>query len=501
VHATTRPAASEFVAPAGAAAARADGEMVYEVECSLDPAIVADFDAWLPGHVQMVLESPGFLGAELLRPADAAPDGRVRRVNRYRVRDRAALETYLEQRAPALRQDGAVRFGDRASYVRRVYASTATQVPAGGHVWCANCDARLDGPYCAHCGQYARESSRSVGTLFHEAWHVLTHVDGRFWQTLRRLAFSPGFLTKEYFRERRARYIPPFRLYLVLSLVFFGIASLTSSFEQGPIRIGPHAMTTEDAAELERGAEAIAEARLRLESAGAGAAGSAVAGAVLERAERGAREAAATGGTAAGGTAAATAPGSAAASTAPAAGTAAASAQAPARAFELDAEDCDSVQVNPQWLEPTLRDACRRAQRDGGRALAHAFVANIPKMMFVFLPLMAAAMLLLYWKPRRYYVEHLVFYLHVHAALFLALTVLVVVGFAANFVPPLEVVVPLLGLATCGYAAWYVWRAMRVHYGNGRASTLAKFAVIAFCYVIFLAVSVVGTALVSAVTA
>ena len=121
MHASTRPAAAKFAPGADGArasgveaAARTDGEVVYEVECSLDPAIVADFDAWLPGHVQMVLESPGFLGAELLRPVDATPDGRLRRVNRYRVRDRAALETYLEQRAPVLREDGAARFGDRA---------------------------------------------------------------------------------------------------------------------------------------------------------------------------------------------------------------------------------------------------------------------------------------------------------------------------------------------------------------------------------------------------
>jgi hypothetical protein len=171
------------------------------------------------------------------------------------------------------------------------------------------------------------------------------------------------------------------------------------------------------------------------------------------------------------------------------------------RAIQWDERDCDRVEVNPRWLEPALRDACRRAQQDGGRALGHAFVANIPKMMFVFLPLMAAVMLLLYWRPRRYYVEHLVFYLHVHAALFLALTVLVVVGAAASVVPPLEAVTAVLGFATFVYSGWYVWRAMRVHYGNGRALTVAKFAFVAFCYVVFLAFSVAGTALVSAVTA
>jgi hypothetical protein len=477
----------------GVGSARAGGEVVYEVECSLEPAIVADFDAWLPGHVQMVLDSPGFLGAELLRPSEPAPDGRVRRLNRYRVRDRAALDTYLEQRAPALRQDGAARFGQRASYTRRVLASTATHVPARGQARCSNCEARLAGPYCAQCGQHAHESARALGTLFHDAWHVLTHVDGRFWQTLRRLAFSPGFLTNEYFHERRARYIPPFRLYLVLSLVFFGVASLTSAFEPRAAEPEQRAVTPEDRVELERSAEALAHTRAKLEASGAGGA---VAGALLDRAEEGVRKAAAASEPSRADASRATA---ATGGVAPAASTPTAAAPVN-RAVELDGADCGSIVVSAKWLEPTLRDACRRAQLDGGRALAHAFVANIPKMMFVFLPAMAALMLLLYWQPRRYYVEHLVFYLHVHAALFAALTVLMVVGFAANYVPPLEVVTPVLALAVCVYAAWYVWRAMRVHYGNGRALTFAKFVAIAFCYVVFLAASVAGTALVSAAT-
>jgi hypothetical protein len=426
VSASPRLPASPETAPA-AGPARVDaagGELVYEVESALDPSIVADFDAWLPGHVQAVVASPGFVGVELLRPTEAQGDGRVRRINRYRVRDRAALDHYFEQLAPALRQDGVTRFGDRATHTRRVLFASAAYDAPGTHGACANCGARLVGPYCAECGQHAHESARSVGTLFHDAWHVMTHVDGRFWQTLRRLAFDPGPLTNEYFRERRARYIPPFRLYLVLSLVFFGLASLTSAFDTDAGRF--EGVTT--------GAPATAEQ--------------------------------------------------------PAAG--------PARPDT--GAGCASLVFEPKWLEAPARRACERAARDGGRTLAKAFVANVPKMMFVFLPLMAAVMLLLYWRPRRYYVEHLVFYLHVHAALFLALALTMAVGAATRAATGHDVVGGLGSFAAFLYAGWYVWRAMRVHYRNGRLLTLAKFAVILFFYVVFLAITLAGTALVSALT-
>src|ERR1700685_2980782 len=100
---------------------------------------------------------------------------------------------------------------------------------------CSNCGAALTGPYCAACGQHAHRSARSVAVLLHDAWHVMTHIDGRFWQTMYMLLLQPGRLTQEYFAERRARYLPPVRLYLVISLVFFalgpfGLGSARNSF-------------------------------------------------------------------------------------------------------------------------------------------------------------------------------------------------------------------------------------------------------------------------------
>src|SRR4030095_12870336 len=50
--------------------------------------------------------------------------------------------------------------------------------------------------------------------------------DARIWRTLRPLTFRPGLLTQEFLRGRRAHYTPPFRMYLILSVVFFLIASI-----------------------------------------------------------------------------------------------------------------------------------------------------------------------------------------------------------------------------------------------------------------------------------
>jgi hypothetical protein len=87
---------------------------------------------------------------------------------------------------------------------------------------CPNCRAPLQGPWCHACGQKGEDYQRAIGPLTAEALKGLTHLDGRVWKTLPRLAVRPGQLTRDYLDGRRASQIPPFRLFLVtLLLVFF----------------------------------------------------------------------------------------------------------------------------------------------------------------------------------------------------------------------------------------------------------------------------------------
>jgi len=55
---------------------------------------------------------------------------------------------------------------------------------------------------------------------------VLTHADSRLWRTVWPLLARPGFLTREYFAGHRARYLQPFRLYLIMSVLFFVLSAV-----------------------------------------------------------------------------------------------------------------------------------------------------------------------------------------------------------------------------------------------------------------------------------
>ena len=112
-------------------------------------------------------------------------------------------------------------------------AADAANIGSGAHppagTACANCGARLVGRYCSECGQ--RHHDHPVHDFWHfisEALEDLTHADSRLWRTLSALLFRPGLLTREFLEGRRVRYLPPVRLYLVVSLVFFIIVGPSS---------------------------------------------------------------------------------------------------------------------------------------------------------------------------------------------------------------------------------------------------------------------------------
>jgi len=91
---------------------------------------------------------------------------------------------------------------------------------------CRNCGEALIGPYCSHCGQHEGRGDFSFGDVAGELLDELLSWDSRFWRTLVPLVFRPGFLTAEFIAGRRARYVPPFRLYLIISFVLFLVVSL-----------------------------------------------------------------------------------------------------------------------------------------------------------------------------------------------------------------------------------------------------------------------------------
>jgi Protein of unknown function (DUF3667) len=305
-------------------------------------------------------------------------------------------------------------------------------------VRCDNCGAPVPRRYCGNCGQRLEPPVHSLWHFAKLATEDLTHADSRVWRTLAALLFRPGRLTAEFLAGRRARYLPPVRLYLVLSVVFFLWAANTQE--------GSRVLQLDD-----EHAPAASAASVR----GAGSS---------------------------------PAPALAAHGQAPAG-----RAGAPATPQQRDLR-CHMDYEGP-WaatLGALAARSCQRIVADNGRSLQEAFLHNLPRAMFVFLPLLAAGMMLMYWWPRHYYVEHLLLLLHDHCFVFLGLML------AWVAVTLLPVASGWVHFAMTLYILWYMFRSMRVVYGQSRALTAIKLVALSFFYLASGAVMIALTTVYSA---
>lgn len=106
-------------------------------------------------------------------------------------------------------------------------ADSAGSLSPGSHfklsenMKCSNCGTPLTGRHCSTCGQLNANFHRPVVFLLGSMIADTFDLDGRLFRTLPKLMFRPGRLTRDYLDGKRARYMPPFRLFLISSLIFF----------------------------------------------------------------------------------------------------------------------------------------------------------------------------------------------------------------------------------------------------------------------------------------
>ncbi len=105
------------------------------------------------------------------------------------------------------------------------YSSIEQDVRGGGSA-CYNCNAPLTGPFCHICGQKDDDLRRPIWTFFKELLDAIFDTDSKIIKTILLLVFIPGGLSRDFMEGKRARYLPPFRLYIVLLFIFFSTLSI-----------------------------------------------------------------------------------------------------------------------------------------------------------------------------------------------------------------------------------------------------------------------------------
>lgn len=226
---------------------------------------------------------------------------------------------------------------------------------------CHNCDSPLAGEYCAQCGQRERGRDLRLTDLAGEAMEDLAHVDGRVWRTIIGLLLKPGKVTADYLGGRRAHYLPPLRLYLIVSFLVFLLMSLA------PLEISVSADPNVSDSQLED-----------LET-----------GIYMPRADESGETEVIT-----------------------------------LREYFSELEEAGEGAPDwlAPWLERLVTNATTLDEDPG--EFASQLLNRLPQIMFLLLPLFALILKLAYLFSPFHYLQHLIFSLHYHTAAFLYLVLM-----------------------------------------------------------------------------
>ncbi|CAM4032096.1 DUF3667 domain-containing protein [Flavobacterium sinopsychrotolerans] len=91
---------------------------------------------------------------------------------------------------------------------------------------CLNCSHLVEQRYRPNCGQENAKVRKTFYHLFVHFFEDFTHYESKFWRTIIYLIFKPAALTKAYVLGKRLSFLPPVRLYIFLSFITFFLISL-----------------------------------------------------------------------------------------------------------------------------------------------------------------------------------------------------------------------------------------------------------------------------------
>lgn len=94
--------------------------------------------------------------------------------------------------------------------------------------YCPNCHHPLPykAKFCAYCGQKNQDGKVPVGDLVQQVWFKVFHLESRYFTAIFRLLI-PGQVSIDYFSGKRKRYPPPVQLFFVVMFFFLFIATHT----------------------------------------------------------------------------------------------------------------------------------------------------------------------------------------------------------------------------------------------------------------------------------
>ena len=339
---------------------------------------------------------------------------------------------------------------------------------------CENCGAELVGHYCAQCGQAAIDYRRSFRHVIADVLDSFLNWDSKFFTTIALLILKPWRLTNEFLAGKRVRYVNPLRLYLLASILFF----FAVNYGAKGLHFEPRKLSPKDRAEL--------EADLKDKD---------LPPAARERLEELLRESSPS-------------PASSpsrntplpVASTSPNAPSATANPATvkPKRKYGRIGErpfmvfdEAKSTTPFERWIEARAKEKMGEHGTKMTLFIATLF-SNLPYMMLCCIPLFAFVLKILYLRRHIFYIDHLVYALHIHTFFYTGVMLIVLATVGLNRAVPGPIAGWIIALLWIAFVL-QIFLSIRRVYQQGWLISIFKFLFGGFVYFVVLAVALAAT--------
>jgi hypothetical protein len=329
---------------------------------------------------------------------------------------------------------------------------------------CENCGALMAGPFCAQCGQHAVDYRRSFRHVIGDVLDSFLNWDSKFFATIAWLITRPWHLTNEFLAGRRVRYVHPLRVYLLASIVFFFVVNYWAKSIHLDARKLSDKDRAEVAAELDK-EDIPPELKARIRSA-------------ID--EKGLAQPVAQ--TSPPEATVAPQPSAIASPPLPSASPSPSGDYGPMMQFDKPPSD-----PFEKWLEQRAKEKMGEHGSKMALFIATLF-SNLPYMMLCCIPLFALVLKVLYVRKRVFYIDHLVYALHIHSFAYLAIILIVLITIGLNRTIPGTFANWMIAVLWIAFAT-EIFLSIRRVYRQDWFFTVFKFFLGGFAYFIVLTVA------------
>ena len=340
---------------------------------------------------------------------------------------------------------------------------------------CENCGAELQGHWCAQCGQPAIEYRRSFRHVLADLLNEFLNWDSKFFTTIALLLLKPWRLTNEFLAGKRVRYVNPLRLYLLASILFFFAVNYgAKGINFDASKLGP-----KDRADL--------EAELKKED---------LPPAAREKLEALLRDSSPS---------PAPSPATNAPSPTPAPTASSDVASRPTESANEQKKEYGKIGERPfvafddaksttpfeRWIEARAKEKMGEHGTKMGLFIRTLF-SNLPYMMLCCIPLFALVLKVLYIRRRLFYIDHLIYALHIHTFFYAGVMLIVLATIGLNRVAPGALAGSLIALLWIAFVT-QIFLSIRYVYRQGWFFSIFKFLFGGFVYLMVLVIALAIT--------